>query len=585
MVYLNYRLLWTLLGATLLLALVSLSLRLTTGAGTPPAVQAEPTPTPITATVSLQTGAITSAMALTQGAQPQAAPSDATIFTEAVAEDVEGFNPLLTTNATTQLIARQLFPALLGQEPQTGLITPTGLAQAWEVSPDGRTYTFTLRPDLAWSDGVPVTAQDVQFSFAALVDEAVQSPYQASLAPLESLVAVDQATVVVRFAADQCAGLHLLRHPLLPSHRYAPDFSDLRTNSLNSAPTVSAGPFRFADHTPGEAIRLLRAATADGTPATITEWRYRIVADATQRVAQLLTGALDAAPIPPAQVDVLTNAGYLTLHQYPADSYSFLALNLADPQNPQPGQAEGARLPQPPHPILGDVRVRQALALALDPAALLTATYGEHHYRLTSYVLPTLPWAYAADLPPLEPSPTEAATLLTAAGWVDNDGDGVRERAGQRLTLTLITNDDSPPRIRLGELARQQWAAVGVEVQLTPLPFDQMAATLLGQTFDLAVAGWENLGPDPATNAFWHSREDQPGSGLNFVSFGDDEVDGWLDEAASLPGCAADARGERYRQVQRRLAEQVPYLFFGGPLDTWAVQAHWAGVEPGPWGR
>jgi peptide/nickel transport system substrate-binding protein len=357
MVHLNHRLLWPLLGATLLLALVSLSLRLTTGAATPPpSAQVEPTLVSITATTAAVTNGITPTTATTQLAQA----SD-TIFTEAVAEDVAGFNPLLTTNATTQLVARQLFPSLLGQDPQTGLITPTGLAQAWEFSPDGRTYTFTLRTDLTWSDGAPVTAQNVQFSFAALVDAAVQSPYRPSLAPLESLVAVDQATVVVRFAAAQCAALHLLRHPLLPSHRYAADFSDLRTNPLNDAPTVSAGSFRFGDHMPGEEIRLLRAAT-EPTAATITEWRYRVVADATQRVAQLLAGALDAAPIPPAQVDVLTNAGTLTLHQFPADSYSFLALNLADPQNPQPGQADGARLPQPPHPILGDVRVRQALA-------------------------------------------------------------------------------------------------------------------------------------------------------------------------------------------------------------------------------
>jgi peptide/nickel transport system substrate-binding protein len=228
--------------------------------------------------------------------------------------------------------------------------------------------------------------------------------------------------------------------------------------------------------------------------------------------------------------------------------------------------------------------VRRAIALALDYSSLLEVAYGGQGYRLASYLLPSIDWAYDSTLVPYTQDQLGAAALLTAAGWVDSDGDSVRERAGQRLALTLLTNDDSAPRRRMGDLVQQQLGQLGFAIEFAPLPFEQMAATLLNQQFDLAIAGWENVGPDPATSTFWHRRDDQPGSGLNFVSFQDGEVDTWLDEAAQLPGCAADERGKRYRLVQQRLYAQTAAIFLGGPLNTWVYGARWRNVRPGPWG-
>jgi peptide/nickel transport system substrate-binding protein len=167
---------------------------------------------------------------------------------------------------------------------------------------------------------------------------------------------------------------------------------------------------------------------------------------------------------------------------------------------------------------------------------------------------------------------------------VDIDGDGVRERNGQPLRLTLLTNDDSPARMAMGALISEQLDRLGIAVQFSLAPFEQMRAHLLNQQFDLAIAGWENLGADPATAAFWHSRNDTPGAGLNFVSFQDVDVDVWLDEAAQLPGCAPAARGARYRQVQQRLQEQLAYVIIGGRLNHWGYQNRWQNIKPGPWG-
>jgi peptide/nickel transport system substrate-binding protein len=590
--------------ATVLLTLVSLTLRLTATIEPTPVQNGAPesaalpadgeavavgvTPTTTTAANTAPAGGTsqTDASHLLAAAPAEPGqPISGGIFVEGLAQDADTLNPLLTTNETSLAVARLLWPALVGQDPQGGFVTPDALAREWEWSDDGRIYTFTLRSGITWSDGQPVTAQDVQFTFAALADESVQSPYRAGLAAIEQLRARDDQTVVVSLARADCAALHLLRHPLLPSHLYHTDFSDLRNSPLNEAPTVSAGPFRFAGWQPGEEIRLVRNPTYWQGAPHLEELRFRIVPDATLRIAQLLAGAIDATHIPPDQVGVVDRRDEIVLYQSPADSYSFLALNLADPQNPQPGQdGDGGQMPQAPHPILGDLRVRRALALALDYPQLLAAAYGDQYYRQATPFLPSLPWAYAATLSPYPRNLGEAADLLAAAGWIDNDGDGVRERDGVRLVLTLLTNDDSPARVRMGELVAQQLAQAGFEVQARALPFEELADVLFGQRFDLALAGWENIGPDPATGTFWHSRDDLPGSGLNLASFQDGEVDSWLDGAAGWPGCDPEMRGRLYRQVQERLYEQVVTIPLGGPLRTWAYRAGWGNVQPGPWG-
>jgi peptide/nickel transport system substrate-binding protein len=268
----------------------------------------------------------------------------------------------------------------------------------------------------------------------------------------------------------------------------------------------------------------------------------------------------------------------------PTDGYGFLALNLADPTNPQPGRtADGASRPQPAHPILGDLAVRQAIAAAIDYERIVNEVYNGRAYRIASYVPSTVSWAYARDLSLPVYDPAGAAQLLTAAGWVDEDGDGVRTRAGQPLRLALRTNEDNAKRVQMAQLIAEELANLGVQVDLAMVSFDQLTSLLLGQQFDLVVIGWENLGADPGNSPFWHSEADIPGTGFNFTSFHDDEVDNWIETATRLPGCDLSSRAELYRQVQQRIADQLPYIFLAAQQSAWVYQSRWQGIAPGPW--
>jgi peptide/nickel transport system substrate-binding protein len=514
------------------------------------------------------------------------APAAPVRFVQAVGMTPATFNPLFATDAAAQAVIDKLYPRLLGQDAQSGFIVADGLATRWEISPDGRVYTFFLRDDAVWSDGQPVTAQDVKFTYDALASAAVQSPYRDRTVGLLSVDAPNATTLVVTLAAPNCAALHSLRQPILPGHRFAPDFSDLATHPLNQTPEVSAGPFRFVEAIAGERVRL--AGNPDywlGAP-TIDEWDVRILPDPAARRAALADGSVDLAQFTPEETTglALPIAATVTTYLAPSDGYSLVAVNLADPATPLAGRGpDDTLLPQPPHPILGDLRVRQALAAAIDYERLLAEVYQGRGQRPTSYVPAAATWAAATDIPLPAYDPARARALLEEAGWRDEDGDGVRSRDGAPLRLGLQTNDDNPQRVQMARLLAEQWAVVGVQIVAVTLPFEELTTALLGQRFDLVVIGWESLGADPGNSPFWHSQADIPGAGFNFTSVQDAEVDGWLAAAAQLPGCDLNRRGAIYRQVQHRVAALQPYLLLVAPQSVWAYQQRWQGIVPGPW--
>ena len=597
----SYRRIWLILAACILLLAASLFIRPIRQVA--PTLGGKPGERPATTAISSQASpAVALSNVPTNGVIPPTSapgllnsvpaaptvgrqtPQHGGILVQAVDTDADTLNPILTTNATTQAVARQLLPTLLGLEAQTGLITATELAERWDVIGDGRVYTFHLRNTIIWSDGEPVTAQDVKFTYAALANEAVQSPFRASISKLEKIETPDLHTVVVTLRAADCAALYLLRQPLLPSHRYAADFSDIRSNGLNKAPTVSAGPFLFDQWTPGTQISLVRNPTYWQGAPQLDQWRFAVVPDATEQLRQLLGGKIDLMAVKPPLLQKIAGDPAVALYRAPGNSYSFIALNLADPTQPRPGRDDGgALLVQPPHPILGDVRVRQAIAQGIDTTRIISDVYQNQGEQPASYLPPRIGWVQDKTLPPYTLDPEIAKHLLVEAGWIDPNREGVRKRDGKPLQLTLLTNKDSPQRMRIGALVQQQLAALGFDVHFAAENFAQVSDALLNQRYDMVVIGWDNVGPDPATSTFWHSRDDLPGSGANFVSFQDSDVDRWLDEAAQLPGCSIAGRAQRYQQIQRRLWEAVPYIFINSEPTAWAFTHKLQGQAPGPW--
>lgn len=514
-------------------------------------------------------------------AAPSPAPGGPLVFTQAVAQDADLFNPLLTTNPTSRDVLGKILPRLVGQDPLTGAPAPTELAEAWQWSPDGRTITFTLRSGVIWSDGVVVTSRDVGYTYAALASPEVASPLASLAAPIESIELPTPRSLVVTLAAPDCSALQSLMLPVLPSHRFATDFGDLRTSAFNRAPSVGAGPFLYAGRDEDARIDLVRNPDYWKGAPVIERYALLVIPDATQRLLRASEGSVNLALEVPGERTVLS-AGQSKIVGLLRDGYSLLVMNLADPQAPQPGQdGAGALIPQTPHPILGDARVRQAIARGVNVPALVAEVYGADAAPLTGYILPTIPWA-AESLPPYGYDLDAAKRLLEEAGWVAGET-GYRARDGVPLQLTIITNDDNPRRVLLGERLVRAFQALGIDTRFDALPFAEASARVLGQEYDLAIVGYEGLGADPGPLEFWHSRADAPGSGLNVTSYQSAAVDRLLDEARAIPGCDTGQRGIRYRAVQQRIYDDVPALLLSGQLTHVAVPLRWPNVRPQPW--
>ena len=517
-------------------------------------------------------------------AGPAPAPNGG-VLNLSLSGDPDSLNPILATSSAAAQVTRLIFPALLGRNPYTGQWGPdNALAQSWQVAPDGLTYTFDLRPGVTWSDGDPVDAADFKFTYDAILSEQVESPYKASLSNLAGIDVLSPLQVQVRLRQPLCDGLAMLRIGWLPSHLYEADFTDIMENRYNDTPVVSAGPFVLQSWAPDENIVMRRNERYwQGEPAA-ERLIFHIQSDGTERFARLLEGGLDVAPLAASQLTSVQANPALTVFGANVDGYDFIALNLANPENPQPGTDEGGnRLVQEPHPVLADRSVRQAIARAIDYTAIIDSIYLKRGYQVASNVLPIIPWAHDTGLAPYTYDPVAARQLLADAGWVDTNNDGIRERERTALVLELLFVQDNPVHEQLADLVQDQLNSAGFDITVTPVDAGTLAADLLGQRYDMAITGWTSLGSDPNDDWLWTAQHDRPGSDFNFVSYSNAEVDRLLAEANSTPGCRPEDRAPLYKQIQRLIHDDLPYIFITGAVTDMGYSQQLAGVQPAAW--
>ena len=468
--------------------------------------------------------------------------------------DVSTLNPLLAKDDLSRAINGLLFDSLLRVDSQTAALMP-GLAHDWQVSDDGRTFTFHLRPGVIWHDRGPLSAADVAFTLAVAGDPEGPSPYRFDLANVVRVTAPDNATVVVTFDEPVCDALYAVgRVPILPRHLLEDE--GLAEAAFNRQP-VGTGPFVFVAWRSEEAL-VLRA-NEDywaGRPC-LDGFTYRVAPDATALQEDLRLGRAHLARLP-ASLEVAS----LSEISYPASRWHFLALNND-------------------HPILGDATVRRALALALDRERLLEVALGGQGTLMNAPWL-SEHWAMeGASLTPLAYAPDQARQLLAEAGWRDTDGDGFLDRDGERLHLSISANLGNPVRERIAILTQQYWQAVGVSAQVAVLPWGVLLDDLFGHTFDAAAFDWP-LEPSPDQTWLWAAAENALGTGFNFVSYA--SADALLEQGRTAQGCAPAHRAAAYRDLARRLAADQPYIFLFAAHRRLAVSEILVGPQPGPYG-
>ncbi|MBN1965637.1 MAG: ABC transporter substrate-binding protein, partial [Anaerolineae bacterium] len=287
-------------------------------------------------------------------------PEDTII--RSIGYDLTTLNPILWTDGGSGEVGQFLWSNLFEVDPLAGVPVP-GLT-SWEISADGLVYTFTIREGAVWSDGEPITANDVLFSFEAINSDVVESPRVSDMSLIESLEVVDDSTFVITLTEVNCTIWSNLASLIpLPSHRYAADFSDVMTSEFNISPDIASGPYILDEWQPDEFTRLRANPLYWGGEPQTPYLLIRVLPDPAIQNQALMTGDVDYAFMYPDELAQIPSLENLNVFSFPLHNTPIFTLNWADPENPSPAwDEEGNQVEQAPHPLFSDVRVRQAIA-------------------------------------------------------------------------------------------------------------------------------------------------------------------------------------------------------------------------------
>jgi peptide/nickel transport system substrate-binding protein len=441
-------------------------------------------------------------------------------FIVATLADVTTFNDCQSAGETTELdIIDLLFPALANEQADYELHPPSftpRLASSWEFSPDHRTLTFHLRPDARWSDDVPVTADDVRFTFQAQKDPKVDSINIEIKDFINDVEVVDPHTV--RFHFSRVYPYQLMDANdghILPRHAWGKVPFD-RWPTTNFEPIlVTAGRFRLAGHNPQQTITLARDPNWWGHPRPyLDRLVFRVLPDIGAQLGQLIAGDVNLVQqVPPQEADRIQSDPELRLVEFPARLLGLIAWNNR-------------------RPLFADRRVRQALSLAINRKSLVDNVYRGHAKLASGPVLSSM-WAFDRNLPQLPYDPDRARGLLAQAGWKRAGAKGMLQRKGRSFTFDLLYPAGNTIRQQMALLIQADLARVGVQVHPRQVEFTSLIARTDAGDFDATIWVWEEATKVDLTGV-WSTRTATQGSN-NFVGYSNRQVDRLIAAAREQP--------------------------------------------------
>lgn len=467
-----------------------------------------------------------------------------------------------TTAVNNDLLFR-MFLHLMEESPDFTDSPPTfrpRLAESWDWSDDRLSITFHLRDDVVWSDGVPVTAEDVRFTWRAQTHPDVAWEGAFMKRNIRDVEVVDPHTVRFHFThVDPAQLVHVNEGVILPRHAWGElPFSEWRrAGRWFQDRLVTNGPFLLESWRQGEEIVLKKNPRyyEEGLPR-LERVVVRIVPDQATLTARLLAGALDfATGISAEDAERVKASPRLELIDYWSITYIFVAWNSRNP-------------------LFEEARVRRALTMALDRQAMVDTLWGEYAQVATSPVLATV-WAHNDAIEPWPFDPQRARELLTEAGWEDRDGDGVRERDGKPFRFELLVHSGNRQRQDAAVMIQQQLLDVGLDVELRLVDFGTFVTFVSEGSFDASVAGL-TMSTDLDLRYLLHS--DQTDSGLNYAHYANPEVDRLIEEANRQR--TAEEMKPYLDRIQVHVHQDQPLTFLWQSKRLNAINRQVRGAEP-----
>ncbi len=516
----------------------------------------------------------------------------------ATVADPQTFNPIVATDAASRAAVHDVFDTLVRLDPRTGAMTPA-LAASWSLDEAGTMLTLTLRDDVRWHDGQPLTARDVAFTFEAIYSTPVPSPLEAALRPggkPMTVTAVDAHTVRVRVAQPFAPLLSALAVPIVPEHVLGPALragtfarqwgTDIAPQSL-----IGSGPYRLARYEPGRLIHLVRnpdywMRDEDGRPLPYLDERtIRILPDHAAATRSFLAGEIDLHMPTADELRPLLAAeaeGRFTVREIGVDPGMLFVVFNRNPARYRQNGADNPRLTW-----FTDPAFLRALAHGVDKAGLISEALDGFGAPAVSFL--------SADSAFLNPhlvdyafDPPRARALLDEGGYVDRDGDGVRDgRSGHPIEFTLVTNAGNPVRDAIARRLQRDWEReLQVRVHVDAVPMDAMIDRLqVTYDWDAMLMGFTgSVEPNDAASLLrssgplhvWYPNQSRPATDWEA------EIDRLLERAAYT--LDPEVRRDAYWRIQEILHQRLPMIQLVRPLRYSAATVALENYEPSVWG-
>jgi peptide/nickel transport system substrate-binding protein len=465
------------------------------------------------------------------------------------------FEPLLTADAKGNPL-----PMLAAEVPT---------AENGGVSRDGLTVTYHLRKDAKWTDNVPVTSKDVKWSWTAIMNPANDVVSRHGYDYIKSIDTPDDYTVVVHLKQKFSPFVNTFfaesdqPFPIAPEHVLA-KYPNINEVQFSSEPTVSDGPFRFAEWARNDHISLVRNDAFFLGKPLLDRIEIRAIPDEDTTINLLRTHAIDYMfQASQRTYNQIKDIPDIRMAWVNVNGYQDIQLNLS-------------------RPFLNDPNVRDAIAYSIDKNELnKTLTYGTQ--TIATEDIPDWMWAFNPKVRSYPHDPAKARDLLRASGWSPGP-DGIMRKDGEPLVLVMVSNNSNVTRKQMAVQVQQMLKQSGMDAEIKYYPGDVLFAPAgmggilqLGK-FDLSIAGWySGIDPDDSSQFLC---QDFPPSGYNYSRYCNKDMEAAQDQA--LEHYDRPTRQAAYFKIQELLARDNPFVFTWWIRQLEPVSVDFKGFDPNP---
>lgn len=477
------------------------------------------------------------------------------------------FNPILSTDVPSNQVISRVYSGLVRVNENLEMVGD--LAEKWEFSPDGLTWTFTLKKNVFWHDGEKFTSADVKFTYDAIKHPDYTGVRKTDFKSVESIETPDEHTVVLKLSQPDAPLLTKLGIGILPKHIFeGTPIAQMKEHPANMNP-IGTGPYTYVEWQKDQYIMLKAFDKYYGEGPYIEQVIWKFYGDNQVMLAALEKGDIDyMGAIPPDDIERVTQSlkDRYEFKPIPQNGYTYIGLKQT-------------------HPILSDKLVRQALMYGANRQQIVTDVlrgYGD----VMNANLPKVSWAYAGDeLNEYKYDPEKAKSLLEQAGWKVG-ADGIREKEGKKLSFKLLTSTGNKILEAALLIIQKNWKDIGVDCQVEYIEWSVLVSQYLDKAqFEAYALGW-SLGVDPDFYLYFHSSAavDENGVlvGFNDVEFKNAELDALLEQGRTT--LDKEARKQIYVDAQKIVNEELPYIFLYANNAPAAMSKKIQGVTWAPTG-